>query len=241
MFKATNQLRLVNFAIAATTALVIGLAAERFDYRVREDFFAGFQGNQAALDRAMQASEQALASNPKHAEAMVWHGAGVLFRSGQAFQTGDFRKGQELWKSSLKEMETAVALEPDNLGVRIPRGAALIQASLGAPPEMAKPVLETAVSDFEKALEIQTPYFDSLGTHPRGELLQGLAGSWYRLGNQAKASGYYERIVKELPSTEYERRAKIWLETKSLPRDQMRCVGCHVAAAGSAPAASPAK
>ena len=59
---------------------------ERFDYLVRGDFFAGMAGNQARFDKAMKVCEDALAKNPDHAEALVWHGGGLIWRAGQAFQ-----------------------------------------------------------------------------------------------------------------------------------------------------------
>src|SRR2546423_5203788 len=46
----------------------------RFDALVREDFFAGMMGDEARLDRGMKFCEEILASNPKHAEALVWIG-----------------------------------------------------------------------------------------------------------------------------------------------------------------------
>src|ERR1051326_6901329 len=52
-------------------------ATTRFDFLVREDFFAGMAGNREAFNRAMKVCEDALAKNPKHAEAMVWHGSGL--------------------------------------------------------------------------------------------------------------------------------------------------------------------
>src|SRR5713226_3504639 len=137
MFTPLHRRRLANLSIAAASALAIGLAAERFDYKVREDFFIGFSGNQAALDRGMKACEETLRGNPKHAEAMVWHGTGLFFLAGQSFQKGDFQKGKEQWDGGLKEMEAAVALDPENVAVRIPRGAGLIQASLFVPPDFA--------------------------------------------------------------------------------------------------------
>ena len=61
-----------------TAAATLAFSAERFDMEVRNDFFAGFSGNKEALDRAMQKSEAVMAANPKHAEAMVWHGGGPV-------------------------------------------------------------------------------------------------------------------------------------------------------------------
>jgi tetratricopeptide (TPR) repeat protein len=207
---------------------------DRFDLKVRNYFFAGFAGNAAALEKGMKMCETALAENPKLAEAMVWHGAGVFFQAGQAFQKGDMQNGQEMWTRGLKEMDEAVVLAPDNLGVRIPRGAVLLTASHYVPnPEMAKPLIEKGLTDFETTYHAQSAQFDSMGTHPRGELLIGLADSYSRLGNQEKALEFFEKIQKDLKGTPYEKSAKLWLETKSLPPAQAGCLGCHTAATAS--------
>ena len=49
---------------------------ERFDKLVREDLFAGFGGDEAALARGLGQCEATLARDPKHAEALVWRGRG---------------------------------------------------------------------------------------------------------------------------------------------------------------------
>ena len=110
----------IDILVACGAAL---FAQERFDMVVRNDFFSGFGGNREALERAMKKSEAVLASNPKHAEAMVWHGSGTFVLSGVAVQNGDFPKAGELYKKGLDEMAAAVALEPDNVAVVIPRAA----------------------------------------------------------------------------------------------------------------------
>ncbi len=172
--------------------------------------------------------EEALAADPKNAEALVWHGSGEYFLSGRAFQKGDSQKGTELSKLGMKEMDEAVMLAPENVAVRIPRGAVLLTASHFMPPDMARPLIEKGLSDYERSLELQAPHFDSLGTHPRGELLFGLADGYSRLGNQEKAKMYFERIQAELKDTVYAKRAATWMETKSLPVSETGCVGCHV-------------
>lgn len=204
---------------------------QRFDHLVRADFFAGFDGNQERFAKAMKLCEETLAKTPKHAEALVWHGAGLLTQGGQAFQKNDFPNGMGLWQRGLKEMSDAVALAPENVAVLIPRGAVLLEASKHAQPEAhAKSLLETAVNDYEKVLKIQQPYFDKIGTHARGELLIGLAEGWHRRGDLIKAKGYFERLVKEAPGTDYATRAQAWLEKKTLPQNhsgQRSCTSCH--------------
>ena len=202
---------------------------ERFDFLVRADFFAGFAGDQAALERGMKVCEDTLARNPNHAEALVWHGGGLVFIAGQAFQKADIRKGVELWDRGLKEMDRAVELEPRNVGVLIPRGATLLPASRFVQDKAAgRAVLEKGVGDYEKVLDLQKPYFARLSGHARGELLFGLAEGWARLGNTEKARAYFQRIVSECKDSGRQPQAAAWLEKGSLAgTEAMSCTGCH--------------
>jgi tetratricopeptide (TPR) repeat protein len=227
-----NHMLKTTVTVFGLSLAVLGVAAaqERFDMRVRNDFFAGFAGNQEALDRAMKLCEEELARNPANAAALVWHGSGVFFESRNYFRSGDRAKGIEFWQRGLGEMDKAVEMAPDALGVRIPRGAVLLTASRSLPSaEMARPLIEKGVGDFEHALEIQKPYFDTLATHPRGELLIGLADGYARLGKDEQATVYFERIRAALPGTAYSASAEKWLATKTLAPREAGCLGCHVA------------
>src|ERR1700736_32860 len=146
------------FALFIAGAITLAARNDRFDLKVRNYFFAGFTGNATALAKGMKMCEEALAENPKNAEALVWHGSGLYVQSGKAFQGGDQQKGMELYHRGMKELDEAVALAPENIGVRIPRGAVLFTGSRFVPPEMAKALIEKAVSDYEKAYEIQGPH-----------------------------------------------------------------------------------
>src|SRR5688572_15682969 len=133
------------FVIVAACRLYAG---DRFDMQIRTDFFAGFSGNQEALVRAMTNAEAILNANPKHAEALVWHGAGLIGQSRQYFQSGDFKTATELIGRGQKEMNDAAALEPDNLAVRIPRGAVLMTAGRSIAegnPEMGRAMIVKAL------------------------------------------------------------------------------------------------
>jgi len=203
-------------------------ATQRFDYLVRADFFAGAAGDAARLQKVVDVCEKALAGNPKHAEAMVWHGAAMLVRASFAFQKGDMNAGMPLFGQGVKEMSDAVALAPDNPGVLIPRGAVLIEATKNMPPDQAKPLLESAVDNYERVLAIQAPRFPTLGDHARGELLFGLAEGSARLGRQDKAKMYFDRLVAEAPTSGQAPRAKEWLASGTVPKaNGLGCVGCH--------------
>ena len=203
-------------------------ASPRFDLVVRTDFFAGFAGDQARLARGMAACEEVLASTPNHAEALVWHGSGLAFNAGQAFQKGDMKTGGELWQRGMEEMDKAVALEPDNVGVGIPRGALLLQATRNMPPDMGRPLLEKGVGDYEHVLALQSAYFNTLGDHPKGELLFGLAEGYSRLGQPEKARLYFDRLIRDAPTSGQAPKAQAWLATGAIPKSQgLGCVGCH--------------
>jgi tetratricopeptide (TPR) repeat protein len=225
------------FAGAAVLGLILGTpstrAQTRFDHVVRNDFFAGMLGNREALERAMQKCEEVLKENPNHAEAMVWHGAGVFFHAGREFQQGNREKGMELYTKGLGEMDKAVEIAPDHIGVRIPRGAALMSAARAMPEQnpVRRGLLERSLADHQRAFDLQKNELDQLGTHPLGELLFALADVNSRLGDTAKADQYYEMILAKLKDSPYAKRAAMWKETRQpLPLAQTNCIGCHVAA-----------
>jgi tetratricopeptide (TPR) repeat protein len=204
------------------------IPSDRFDMVVRTDFFAGFAGDTTRLDRGMATCERYLAANPNHAEALVWHGSGLVFRAGERFRQGDLARGGELWSQGLAEMERAVRLEPDSVGVRAPRGAVLLQASRGLAAERQRPILELAVGDYEHVLALQTPYFSTLSEHARGQLLFGLADGSARLGRPDKAREYFNRLVTDAPDSALTPRARQWLTDGTLPAENgLGCVGCH--------------
>jgi tetratricopeptide (TPR) repeat protein len=216
------------FALVIAPQAAPRSTAPRFDMIVRSDFFAGFAGDEARLKKGMDACERMLAEDPTHAEALVWHGSGLAFQAGVAFRTGDTQTGGSLWSRGMEEMDRAVSLAPDNVGVRIPRGALLLQATRFMPPETTRPLIEKAVGDYEHVLQLQSSYFSTLGDHPKGELLFGLAEGYSRLGQLDKARMYFERLTSDAPTSGQVPKAKQWLADGTLPKGQgLGCVGCH--------------
>ena len=212
-------------AVASTTPLL----AQRFDNIVRADFFAGYRGDAARLARGMATCEEALTKDPKNAAALVWHGGGLLYQSGQKFRAGDFRAGLDLQRRGLKEMDDAVALKPDDLQTLIPRGAVLLASAPHFPDEAeAQPLLKKAVGDWEKVLGLQSASGARPAVHSRGELLGGLAVGYRLLGDRNTATLYLERIVKELAGSPYAERARMWLDhPDQVKRTDRFCIGCH--------------
>jgi tetratricopeptide (TPR) repeat protein len=226
-------MKLQNTTIAAVIILTSGvlLSQDRFDFKVRNYFFAGLAGDAASLEKGMKICEEILANDPKQPEALVWHGTGLITESREAFQKGDEKNGAALWQRGLDEMDQAEAMAPNDLGVRIVRGAVLLVASQYLPGEAARPLIEKGLTDYEKAYSVQGPDLSRLGTHKSGELMIGMADAYARLGQQDQAQQWFERIQKDLPGTPYAKSAAIWLETKTLAPRQAGCLSCHTGAA----------
>jgi len=199
----------------------------RFDDLVRADFFAGFRGDAARLQRGMELCETTLAANPGHPEALVWHGAGLMFLAGRAAAAQDPVTARARTQQGWAEMDRALAIAPDALGVMLVRAVTLsAAASQLRDRELARTALQSAVAGFERALTLQTPYLEQLSVHSRGELLAGLAEGHSRLGDAGKARGYLQRMVSELPDSPYQARARAWLEDGA-ESGQLTCLTCH--------------
>jgi len=201
--------------------------SDRFDHQVREDLFAGFNGDQEALERGMAKCEETLKAKPDHAEAMVWLGGARVFQAGEAFNRGDRIVGMQKWVKGLAEMDKAVELEPNNIGVLIPRAAILLPAGRSAPEIIGKPVLQRVLKDFERAYTRQKDVLDQLGEHPLGELRMGMADVYRLLDQPVKSREHLLAVQKELPDTEYSKRATMWLEAPPEKKLAHNCIGCH--------------
>ena len=221
-------MRRLSLLLLATFALSLAaLAQQRFDDKVRSDMFAGFDGNRASLDRAMQLLESTLAAEPDHAEALIWRGAGRLFLSGEAFTMNAFDVGQRLSNQGLADLERAYRLRPEAIGVRAARAPALLPFARGLRPfnqAEADRLTATAIGDFEFVMAASN--WDTLGGHARGELLGGLATAWLDLGQPAKAMPYLDRMVGELAGSPYAANAALRRADPSA-RTPLTCLGCH--------------
>jgi len=202
---------------------------ERFDFKVREDMFAGIDGDTAAFERAMKLIADTLAADPDNAEALVWRGDGRLFQSLQAFQRGASAEGRTLYTQALADMDQAVALAPNDIAVRVPRGAALLPYGRGLRAfnrTEADRLTRIAISDFEIVVHASAPWWDRLKEHGRGELLGALADGWLQLGDVDKARPYLERMSGELPGTAYDTNAAL-RRADPAAKVPLTCLGCH--------------
>jgi tetratricopeptide (TPR) repeat protein len=222
-------MRVIAIVVLVLSTSLAVLAQQRFDFKVREDMFAGMDGDTAAFDRAMKLIADTLAADPDHAEALVWRGDGRLFLAVQAFQRGAIAEGQALTAQATADMDRAVAQAPDNIAVRVPRAAALLPFARGTRPfnrPEADRMTRTAIGDFELVVAASTPWWSKLTEHGRGELLGALADGWLQLGDVDKARLYLDRMTTELADTPYAKNAAL-RRADPTARVPLTCLGGH--------------
>jgi hypothetical protein len=134
-----------------------------------------------------------------------------------------------MFQKGTSEMDRAVSLAPDSIDVRISRGGILRMLTPGMPNfPILKTLIENARSDYQFAFDSQKDQLDRLGTHPLGELLQGLGDLYSRQGKTKEAETYYVMIQTKLRGTPYAERADEWMKTKQpLSAERTACIGCH--------------
>ena len=140
----TITISVVAMVTLVALASVVGAQGPGTVRAAGTDLLGGLVGDMVRFERGMRTLEDILSKNPNDLEAKVLHGNGVMARAGEAFKVGNNEKAIQLWQSGLEEMAQAVDAAPDNLFVRARRGVFMITASRNTPPQMAKPLLETA-------------------------------------------------------------------------------------------------
>ena len=225
-----------NARILGLVALLLGLLMaapaaanepERFNETAWELLYAGFSGDDEALERGIALAERTLAADPEHPGALVWQATVWSYQSGSAFAQGDWETGQSLFDKSLAQFDRAVAIAPDSLETRTPRASVLLSVARHTDDASTRNrYLETAAEDYAKVLELRTPGFDSLTVHSRGDLLGGLAEVLWRLERRDEAKVYLHRMIAELPESKYAILAQRQLDDPNTPAE-LTCFGCE--------------
>jgi tetratricopeptide (TPR) repeat protein len=186
--------------------------APEFPNELRQQFMAGFQSeDKASLDKALKSAAERLKQYPGDPVTLVWHGAGIMYKSGDAYQADRLEEAMELWRQGLGEMDRAVKAAPGNLEVRLTRGAGLLEVSRAEGiPDPASELLARVKEDYE-AVEAH-PAFAHLPVEPRAMVLSGLGEVHARQSSPVKARAFYERLLAEAPVEPHKSRAAAWIE-----------------------------
>jgi hypothetical protein len=94
---------------------------------LEKEFIAGANGDEAALTRAMQTADKILAAKSERCPNARLARRGRSAASRKSVCSGNFSEGGELWQAALKNMKSAVEIEPNSVSIRTTRAAALFK------------------------------------------------------------------------------------------------------------------
>lgn len=235
-----TNLKIVKIVVVAVVTMSLFLnftfaqkqAEPRFDFLVRSDFFSAFAGNKEALQRGMAKCEEKLKTEPENADALVWHGAGLMFTAASLFQKGDFEKGTVLYQQGDAELTKAKELRPKDLSILAARAPFYISYSRYVPDKEEKnKMLRKGLEDYEEAYRQQESKLATLSDHSRGELLFGLTEAYLRLGGDENRNKAQVLLQKLLNEKVYAEEADKWMKAAPDSKETTyfhKCVGCHV-------------
>ncbi len=134
-----------------------------------------------------------------------------------------------LARQGVADLDRGVALKPDAVGTHASRGPALLAYANGLrrfDKAAADRLTATAIGDFEFVAKANATTWDKLAEHDRGEILGALAAGWLQLDDTARAAGYLDRMIKELPGTPYALNASA-RRADPAAKTPLTCLGCH--------------
>jgi tetratricopeptide (TPR) repeat protein len=204
-----NVRTLVLALLLATPALAQSNAQPKDDFRpppttahpqstgavpqsVLDDFIAGFNGDDQAIDRAMSATADIMLKDPNNAEALAWNSSGKGVQTGAAFRSGDFQKGMQLWRESQEGMNKAVEMDPNNPRIRVIRGKSMLEGSLHDPnPGTSNASAQMAIDDLENAVNLMGDRFEkNAPKNFRQEMYSWMYQAAAKVGDKEKAEKY---------------------------------------------------
>ncbi len=159
---------------------------------VLDDFIAGFNGDEAAMARAMSSTADMIAKDPNNAEALAWHSSGKGVQTGAAFRSGDFQTGMKLWQESQDGMNKAVEMDPNNPRIRVIRGKSMLEGSLHDPnPNSSTASATMAIGDLESAVGLMGDNFKNKApTTFQKEMYSWMYQAAAKIGDKEKAEKY---------------------------------------------------
>jgi tetratricopeptide (TPR) repeat protein len=175
-------------------ALLVVSAAAAVTGKTFEDYIteATGHGESGDLEQATAVIEKAIEEYPDSAVAYAYLG---LYRGMQAGQADDFMEAGRLSPESLKMLDKAVTLDPDNTRARLYRGLMGVKV----PEFMGR--LDGAITDLEFVIEAYNQSPQTVPTALAVSAYNFLGEGYLNKGDEDKARHSWEKVVELVPDT----------------------------------------
>jgi len=214
---------------------------------VREDIFAGYDGNMERLARGETNLEALLVERPQaKATLMAWKGSIALTRAVYANEAGRSAEFEQQYRKALEFFAEALRLDSKDTGVLAVTGGSYAVFADRLPDKLRAEAWAASYKAYSALWQAQAGLLEHFPLHIKGELLAGMAQSAQRTGHPAESAEFVSRIVNTMPKTPYASMAQKWMDNpETASRTKLTCMSCHepgrLAARTSALASKDAK
>lgn len=179
-----------------------------FIVEYRKEFFAVFRGDFARFERAFSRIQEMVKANPEDARALVWLGNGQMVRAGLLIAQNKRDEARPLFDESLRTMDKAVTLSPDDPNIYMMRAATIQIMHMRFPREwMTSRAYQQLLNDSTKFIAYIGERLPRTSIHLRGEAIASLAMAREGLGQTALAVKTWRWLAAANKGTTYEERA----------------------------------
>jgi len=197
---------------------------------VREDAFAGMMANDMErFERGAKNIDLLLSKRPEaRADLLAWKGLIIMNRAVFAREKNQAAEYASNYREALATFAEAARLDPAGLGVNAIRGGTGAVLGERLAPEHRAENWAAYYEAYQVIWKAQSASLERLPVHIKGELLAGLAETAQRTGHAEESRHYVDEILRVLPGTPYEARARKWKDNPELAtRTSLACQTCH--------------
>jgi hypothetical protein len=222
-------------AVLASAAVAYAADAPLTDTRltvhtlVREDIFAGFDGDMERLARGEKNLQQLLAQRPNDRPMIVtWQAAALAYRAALAREAGRNDEYQRLYKQAVTLFDEAKAGPGGIAGIAPLYAPSTLLFADRFAPEDRPAAYARAYEGYQAVWAQQGTVVDQLPLHMKGELLSGLAQVAQRTGRTEEMNKHLDKMLVSLAGTPYEATARRWKDDpKAASGTMVICKNCH--------------
>ena len=220
-------------AVLASAAVAYAADAPLTDTRltvhtlVREDIFAGFDGDMERLARGEKNLQQLLAQRPNERPLIItWQAGALAYRAALAREAGRNDEYQRLYKQAVALFDDAKASGLAGIAPLYAPSTLLFADRFA--PEDRPAAYARAYEGYQAVWAQQGTVVDQLPLHMKGELLSGLAQVAQRTGRTDEMNKHLDKMLVSLAGSPYEATARRWKEDpKAASGSMVICKNCH--------------
>jgi hypothetical protein len=197
---------------------------------VREDMFAGLIGRDAAaFDLGLRKLERFLGEHPGEANGLAWKFETYSYYLRADREAGNQDAYTRHWTEAQEFKGQALAnrVAADVGPLILVAFSQIFNAQYAATAADRESLFREGRELLRKIQEAQSPQWDKLPVHMRGELWSLIGFASDQIGDREERLRVATEMIDRLKGSVYEARGRRWLNAKQLDASDAVCLSCH--------------